>query len=68
QVLEIHRLENRWKVLVQNKDESDLEPVFDEIICTLPSHSLSNITWKNLKGSAKIDEVSDTQEYPLNLV
>ena len=68
QVREIHRLENRWKVLVQNKDESDLEPVFDEIICTLPSHSLSNITWKNLKGSAKIDEVSDTQEYPLNLV
>ena len=67
-VLEINRLDNGWKVLAKNEDQSQNEWVFDEVICTLPSHALTEISWKNLKGSDQISGISETREYPLNLV
>ncbi len=67
-VVKIEKLEMGWKISSRFKNNHLIENIYDEVVCTLPAHKLQDIEWKGLKRSENIEIISNTPDYPLNLV
>ena len=67
-VIQIKRLENRWQVTTRNKLGHEEQNTFDEVICALPAHKLSEIEWIDLERTELIEDLAKSTHFPLALV
>ena len=67
-VLSVTRLAKGWKVQSQNPAGNISEFVFDEVISTIPVDQISNISWENIKGREKFNDLTKVTYFPLSMV
>ncbi len=68
-VRRIERLANqKWKILGKLSCGTVWEEVYDQIVCSLPSHALPSIDWINVKRSDSIKDLGQASHPPLSLV
>lgn len=67
-VLSVTRLAKGWKVQSQNPAGNISEFVCDEVISTIPVDQISNISWENIKGREKFNDLTKVTYFPLSMV
>ena len=68
QIKEISReASGQWRLYGQNQQNNSIEQVFDEVICTLPSHALKKIKWNSLNDDHLIEVLAQATHPPLTL-
>lgn len=67
-VLSVTRLAKGWKVQSQNPAGNISEFVCDEVISTIPVDQISNISWGNIKGREKFNDLTKVTYFPLSMV
>mgnify|MGYP006264541517 FL=1 len=59
--------EGQWLVFFEDSRGKKKENYFDEIICTIPSHNLGLIEWKDIRRPELLREVAQADHPPLAL-
>ena len=68
-IKEVRCLPNeKWNVISEKSNGNQINGIFDEIFCTLPSHRLNNINWINLNNQELLEDLTKVVHPPLSLV
>lgn len=66
--VQIKRLENHWEVTTRNQSGEEELHTFNQVICALPAHQLSEIEWVGLDRAERMEDLADSTHFPLALV
>ena len=60
--------DGHWRVYTRDSTGAEREDLFDEVICTLPSHQLGKVSWENVAKAEKISSLQEAPHFPLSIV
>ena len=64
-IKEVRYLPNeKWNVISEKSNGNQINGIFDEIFCTLPSHRLNNINWINLNNQELLEDLTEVDHPP----
>jgi len=58
----------KWRVFAHDTTGAEWEDLFDEVICTLPSHQLGKVRWENVAQTENISTLQEAPHFPLSIV
>lgn len=58
----------KWRVFAHDSTGAEWEDLFDEVICTLPSHQLGKVRWENVAQTENITTLQEAPHFPLSIV
>jgi len=64
----VKRLENHWAVTTKDQSGKEETNTFEQVICTLPAHQLSEIIWDGIDGTEAMEDLIDSTHFPIALV
>lgn len=67
-VTKVARENGNWRVFAHDSKGAEWDDLFDEVICTLPSHQLGKVRWKNIDQTKKISTLQEAPHFPLSIV
>ncbi|MGE4550328.1 MAG: protoporphyrinogen oxidase, partial [Opitutales bacterium] len=66
-VQKVSRVTAGWEVEWMENEESKTE-FFDAVLCTLPAHKLTSLTWENLKSKEDLAVLAKTPYHPVTVI